>query len=76
MAQETWVVVGSKFCDMIKMQADLRELRVYPSDEMPDTLGAGYVVKARQCTAGVECNMAGVPCQMAFNNPGFDRFPE
>lgn len=76
MAQEQWVTIGTKFCKLINMDAEMRELRLYPSDEMPDTLGAGYIVKARECTAGVACNMEGVPCEWAYNNPGVDRFPE
>ncbi len=72
MAKEEWVTVGKKWCDLIQLEAEIKEHRVYPDNIMPD--GIPYKVVAHKCSADMDCNMAGVPCAMAYNNPGTDRF--
>jgi hypothetical protein len=74
MAQEVWVTVGTKVCDYIEMTVEMRELRLYPAESMPAATDAAYRVVQRQCTGAIACNMAGVPCTWAYNNPGMDKF--
>lgn len=76
MANEQWVTVGTKYCELIKLDVEMKEKRLYIPDELPDTPGAPYRVLARACSAYCECNMAGVPCCHAFTNPVVDRYKE
>ncbi len=76
MANEQWVTIGKKHCDLIELNVELREKRLYTPDTLPDTPGAPFRVLQRTCTAACECNMAGVPCCHAFTNPFVDRYPE
>lgn len=48
------------------------EERIYPSDRMSDV--ESYHVKARKCSFGLECNMAGYKCRWSFLNPAYDPF--
>jgi hypothetical protein len=75
MANVTWVTTGSKHCEFIGQDVEMREQRLYPAVELPD-MPAAVVVKSRTCTAAIDCNLAGIPCLWAFNNPFTDRFPE
>lgn len=72
MATEKWVSIGSKWCDLIELDVELEERRVYPADVIPD--GETYRVLSRRCTADVACNLANVPCCWAYTNPGVDQF--
>ena len=74
MAVEKWVTVGAKYCDLIDRDVELREWRVYPSADFLRTQGNDYRARGCACTAAVSCNLAGIPCQWAFNSPGTDRF--
>jgi hypothetical protein len=71
MARQTWVTVRKKQCELLGRQVELKELRVYPADNLPD--GIGYQVLARKCSAAIVCNLVGFPCQLAYTNPGCDR---
>ncbi len=35
MAHETWVTVGTKYCEYIEMNVEMRELRLYPAETLP-----------------------------------------
>lgn len=74
MAYEKWVTVGTKFCEYIEMDVEMRELRLYPSENLPEAAETNYRVLERHCTGAIPCNMAGIPCEWAFNNPGVDKF--
>ncbi len=68
------VTVTAKHCDMIGQDVEFREERVYPSADFLRTHGNAYWVKSCGCTAAIRCNMAGIPCRWALNNPDSDRF--
>lgn len=72
MATEIWVLRGEKFCDLIERDITLREKRLYPAENLPDTIG--YRVVQCECSAAIDCNLAGIPCQHAFTNPTVDQF--
>lgn len=74
MAVETWVTVGTKYCENIDMNVEMRELRLYPAEMIPAAAEVDYRVIQRHCTGAIPCNMAGIPCEWAFNNPGMNRF--
>lgn len=74
MAHETWVTVGKKYCEYIDMTVEMRELRLYPAETLPAATEVSYRVLERHCTGAIPCNMAGIPCEWAFNNPGVDKF--
>lgn len=72
MAAQEWVTVKTIWCDRVAGEAELLEQRVYPSDRMSDV--EPYHVKARKCSLGLECNMAGYKCRWSFLNPMYDPF--
>lgn len=74
MAVEQWVTVGAKHCDLIDLDVEMREGRVYPSSDFLRAQGNDHRVRGCVCTAAIQCNLAGIPCQWAFNSPGNDRF--
>ena len=74
MAAEKWVTIDSQFCEIIQREAEIQELRRFPAEMVPDTLG--YQVVAHKCTAAIECNLIGCQCQWAYTNPSVDRFEE
>lgn len=74
MAREKWETVSKKHCDLIALDVELREWRVYPTADFLDVQGQGYRVKKCVCTAAVQCNLAGIPCKWAFTSPDNDRF--
>lgn len=74
MAVEKWVVVARKNCDLIQQDVQLREQRVYPTSDFLRDFAAAYRVRACACTAGIDCNLAGISCKWAFNAPELDRF--
>lgn len=74
MAFQKWVVVESKHCELINRDVELRELRVYPTVDFLNTMGNEERRLACLCSAGIDCNLAGIPCQWAFTSPGSDRF--
>lgn len=72
MAVEKWVKLGTRYCEILQAEAELEELRRYPSEVVPDTLS--YQVVTQRCSAAVECNLIGGSCEHAFTNPTVDRF--
>lgn len=74
MAIKKLVTVGSKHCEMIDLDVELKELRVYPSSDFLHTQGNDYRVRMCTCSAAIDCNLAGIPCHWALNSPGNDRF--
>jgi len=74
MATEQWVVVGQKNCELIHKDVELREQRVYPTADFLRDFAAAYRVRTCACSAGIDCNLAGIPCKYAFNAPDTDRF--
>jgi hypothetical protein len=73
MADSIWLVVDKIWCDRAQAEADLLEERVYASEIVPN-VEAPYRVRARKCSFGLECNLAGFTCRYAFNNPNSDPF--
>ncbi len=74
MAVEKWVTVGAKHCELIDLDVEMRERRVYPTSDFLHTQGNEHRVRGCVCTAAIQCNLAGIPCQWAFSSPGNDRF--
>ena len=74
MAVKTEVIIKSKYCEMIALNVELKETRIFPSSDFLRAQGNEYRVRMCTCTAAVQCNLAGVPCQWALNSPGNDRF--
>ena len=62
MSVEKWVTVGAKHCDLIDLDVELRERRVYTSSDFLRTLGNDHRVRGCVCTAAIQCNLAGIPC--------------
>jgi hypothetical protein len=58
---------------MLECEAVLMEERVYPHEIVPDC-GPAYFVRARKCSYGLECNVAGYSCRWAWTNPENDPF--
>ncbi|MEZ4519041.1 MAG: hypothetical protein R3C44_20235 [Chloroflexota bacterium] len=53
MAYEKWVTVGTKFCEYIEMDVEMRELRLYPSENLPEAAETNYRVLERHCTGAI-----------------------
>jgi hypothetical protein len=73
MAESIWLVVGKIWCDRAQAEADLLEQRVYAGEVLANA-EAPFQVRARKCSFGTECNLAGFTCRYAFNNPNHDPF--
>jgi hypothetical protein len=73
MSNSIWLVVDKVWCDRMKAEAELLEERVFAADVLPDAQ-VPYQVRARKCSLGVECNLAGYTCRWSFTNPSFDPF--
>jgi hypothetical protein len=74
MAREKWETISKKHCDLIALDVEFRERRVYPTADFLMAQGNAYRVKSCVCTAAIQCNLAGIPCKWAYNSPGLDRF--
>lgn len=72
MATVEWVAVKRIWCDRIGKEAELMEQRVYPADHLSDA--EPYHIKARKCSWGMDCNLAGYRCRWSFLNPAYDPF--
>ena len=72
MASQEWVTVGTKYCDLIQLDIEMTERRVYAPTRLPDT--ERYRILNRRCSAEVACNLAEVPCKWAFTNPVTDQY--
>lgn len=73
MAAEKWVLIGAKHCELIDLDVELKEQRIYPSADFLNVQGYDYQVRNCACSAAISCNLAGIPCRWAFNSPGNDR---
>lgn len=73
MAREDLVTIASRHCELIDLDVEIRELRLYPSNDFLRVQGNDYRVKFCGCTAAVQCNMAGIPCRWALNGYSTDR---
>ncbi|MBI4771241.1 MAG: hypothetical protein HY784_12740 [Chloroflexi bacterium] len=73
MSTVVWEVAKKIWCDAMRQEAELLEERVYP-DERLLAVGAPYRVRARKCSLGIECNLAGYDCRWAATNPDYDPF--
>lgn len=74
MATTKWVTTGKKQCELIHLDVELREQRVYPTADFLNDFTHAYRVRACTCTAAIDCNLAGIPCKWAYNAPNTDRF--
>jgi hypothetical protein len=74
MAIEQWVRIGAKHCELLDLDVELKERRIYPSTDFLRAAGNDYRVRACACSAAVRCNMTGISCQWAYTGPGTDRF--
>ena len=73
MTQSVWLVVDQVWCERAQAKADLLKERVYAGEVLPN-VEASFQVRARKCSFGLECNLAGFTCKFAFNNPNYDPF--
>lgn len=73
MAAKNQVTVKVKHCELIHLDVEIKEQRVYPSTDFLQTQGYNYQVRACTCSAAIDCNLAGIPCQWALNSPATDR---
>jgi len=73
MATEKWVVVSASYCERIGRNIEVRERRVYPTSDFLLTVDNRSQVRQHVCSEAIECNMAGIPCSLAYNNPGDGR---
>ena len=71
MATIVWETVSQHWCDLMDQAAELLEERVYPADILPGA-GVPYHVRARKCSLGLDCNLAGCTCRWSFLNPAYD----
>lgn len=69
MAAEKWVIVETKHCVKIDQDVELREKRVYPTMDFLKMVDDGFRVRACECSAATQCNLAGIPCKWAYNAP-------
>jgi hypothetical protein len=74
MATKEWVLVSAKRCDLLGVDVELREQRLYPTSDFLRARGNEYRVRACSCTSAIACNMAGISCRWAYTNPDNDRF--
>lgn len=74
MAIKTVVTIRSKHCEILDQDVELKETRIYPDSDFLRVVGNEYRVRMCACTAAIECNLAGIPCQWALNSPDNDRF--
>ena len=72
MAYEAWVKTDTQWCDRMQAEADMMEKRIYASEVMPDF--PGYQIKARKCSLGMACNLAGFTCKWSYADMGYDPF--
>lgn len=72
MAVQKWVTVGEKDCDLIGLHVQLLEHRVYPSETASGA--EAYRLIGCKCTADIACNLANIPCQLAYTSPASNRF--
>lgn len=75
MATTVWQIIDTITCDRTREQAHLLEERVYPDESLPD-VGHPFKVRARKCSLGSECNLAGYACRWSYLNPNFDPFAD
>jgi hypothetical protein len=75
MATIVWETVSQHWCDLMNQPVDLLEERVYPANLLTG-VGVPYHVRARKCSLGLDCNLAGYACRWSFLNPGHDPFVE
>jgi hypothetical protein len=73
MSNTAWQVIQQVWCDRAQAEACLLEERVYPGEALPNAAPA-YQARARKCSLGLECNLAGCACRYAFSNPNYDPF--
>jgi hypothetical protein len=69
MAAEKWVITECKHCDRIDQDVEIKEKRVIPTMDFLQMIDSGFRVRARTCSAAVFCNMAHIPCKLAYNQP-------
>lgn len=69
MAAEKWVSVEKKHCDLIDQDVEIKERRVFTTLDFLQVIDAGFWVRARSCSAAVDCNLSNVPCKLAYNHP-------
>lgn len=74
MAVQSWVIVGSKHCRIIDKDIELKEQHIYPTHDFLWVEEMEHRVGACSCSSAIECNMAGVPCRLAYTNPDIARF--
>lgn len=73
MAEQRWIILATKRCNLIGRDVELREQRLYPVADFLRTTGNEYRVRACGCSAAIQCNLAGIPCQWAFTSPDNNR---
>ena len=75
MAIIVWESVKKVRCDRLAQEAELLEERIYVEDLMPG-VGRPYKVRARKCSLGMDCHLAGFSCRWAYTNPNYDPLAE
>jgi hypothetical protein len=75
MATTIWEAIDTITCERTGEPAQLLEERVYLEDPLPD-VGRPFKVRARKCSLGTECNLAGYACRWSYLNPSYDPFAD
>lgn len=74
MAYSTWTEVKRIDCEQVGAPVALLEERVYPGNDIIEFGRPPFRVRARKCSTGVACNLAGYKCVWSGLNPDYDPF--
>ncbi len=70
MAEKTWKVEKSKYCEHAEHEVQIEDEVVYPPEILPDQPPR---VIARRCSNALECNMMDkAACLLCGTNPNLD----
>ncbi len=67
------VEIKKIMCARVRQEATLLEDRIYAADADPE-VDTDYIVRARRCNFGVDCNIQGFGCRWSGLNPDYDPF--
>jgi len=74
MADQTWEITQTRYCDHIQLEVNLEAQRVYPADFLPDL---SIRVTGHRCSHGMECNLFEQhACIWSGTQPAHDPFQQ